>query len=244
MPELKRNLEELRRPRSQSDAGLNNELLAATGPAKVDDGPPKRNSKDALIDKIITVSAKYELEVEHSDTRLRRMNKKQLAQVLAGIIEEGVKIDMCKQVGVPPGSDSKVLGLAALRMMHDIAASTAEKGLQHVLPQYGYEIDGFSSSLKEPVCSQAIDQCLTEIAAESPELLQYFESPYARLALAWSGALLTCIKRKDVDNKNAAALGPRESESRRAVRRWNRRRPPDREEHSDSPPTVPTVLEV
>ena len=244
MPELKRNLEELRRPRSQSDAGLNNELLAATGPAKVDDGPPKRNSKDALIDKIITVSAKYELEVEHSDTRLRRMNKKQLAQVLAGIIEEGVKIDMCKQVGVPPGSDSKVLGLAALRMMHDIAASTAEKGLQHVLPQYGYEIDGFSSSLKEPVCSQAIDQCLTEIAAESPELLQYFESPYARLALAWSGALLTCIKRKDVDNKNAAALGPRESESRRAVRRWNRRRPPDREEHSDSPPPVPAVLEV
>jgi len=244
MPELKRNLEELRRPRSQSDAGLNNELLAATGPAKVDDGPPKRNSKDALIDKIITVSAKYELEVEHSDTRLRRMNKKQLAQVLAGIIEEGVKIDMCKQVGVPPGSDSKVLGLAALRMMHDIAASSAEKGLQHVLPQYGYDIDGFSSSLKEPVCSQAIDQCLTEIAAESPELLQYFESPYARLALAWSGALLTCIKRKDVDNKNAAALGPRESESRRAVRRWNRRRPPDREEHCDSPPTVPTVLEV
>ena len=237
MPELKRNLEELRRPRSQSDAGLNNELLAATGPAKVDDGPPKRNSKDALIDKIITVSAKYELEVEHSDTRLRRMNKKQLAQVLAGIIEEGVKIDMCKQVGVPPGSDSKVLGLAALRMMHDIAASSAEKGLQHVLPQYGYDIDGFSSS-------QAIDQCLTEIAAESPELLQYFESPYARLALAWSGALLTCIKRKDVDNKNAAALGPRESESRRAVRRWNRRRPPDREEHCNSPPTVPTVLEV
>ena len=244
MPELKRNLEELRRPRSQSDAGLNNELLAATGPAKVDDGPPKRNSKDALIDKIITVSAKYELEVEHSDTRLRRMNKKQLAQVLAGIIEEGVKRDMCKQVGVPPGSDSKVLGLAALRMMHDIAASSAEKGLQHVLPQYGYDIDGFSSSLKEPVCSQAIDQCLTEIAAESPELLQYFESPYARLALAWSGALLTCIKRKDVDNKNAAALGPRESESRRAVRRWNRRRPPDREEHCDSPSTVPTVLEV
>ena len=184
MPELKRNLEELRRPRSQSDAGLNNELLAATGPAKVDDGPPKRNSKDALIDKIITVSAKYELEVEHSDTRLRRMNKKQLAQVLAGIIEEGVKIDMCKQVGVPPGSDSKVLGLAALRMMHDIAASSAEKGLQHVLPQYGYDIDGFSSSLKGRVCSQAIEQCMTEIAAESPERLQYFESPYARLALA------------------------------------------------------------
>ena len=245
MPELKRNLEELRRPRSQSDAGLNNELLAATAPPKSDDGPPKRNSKDALIDKIITVSAKYELPVEHSDTKLRRMNKKQLAQVLAAIIEEGVKIDMCKQVGVAPGSDSKVLGLAALRMMHDIAASTAEKGLQHVLPQYGYDIDGFSSSLKEPVCSQAIDQCLTEIAAESPELLQYFESPYARLALAWSGALLTCIKRKDVDNKkHAAALGPRESEQRRAVRSWNRRRPQNRQEHCDSPPSVPTVLEV
>ena len=138
MTELVRNMEELRSPRSKSDADavkLNSELLNAGSPRK-ESAAAKRNSKDALIDKIITVSAKYELEVEHSDTRLRRMNKKQLAQVLAGIIEEGVKIDMCKQVGVPPGSDSKVLGLAALRMMHDIAASTAEKGLQHVLPQH------------------------------------------------------------------------------------------------------------
>ena len=243
MPELKRNLEELRRPRSQSDAGLNNELLAATGPAKVDDGPPKRNSKDALIDKIITVSAKYELEVEHSDTRLRRMNKKQLAQVLAGIIEEGVKIDMCKQVGVPPGSDSKVLGLAALRMMHDIAASTAEKGLQHVLPQYGYEIDGFADTLKDPVMSQAIDQCLTEIAAESPEILQYFESPYARLALSWSGALLSCIKKRTY-RKYASELGSRDAGQRGSLRNRMRGSPPDREEHGDLAPSVPNVVKV
>lgn len=247
-----RSIEELRRPvcrdeilEDREETTLNNALLSADSPPEDTKQPAKRNSKDSLIDRIITVSEKYDLEVRYSDTKLKRMNKKQLTKVLAEVIEETVKIDMCKQVGVAPGSDSKVLGLAALRMMHDIAASTAEKGLQHVLPRYGYDIDGFSSSLKEPVCSQAIDQCLTEIAAESPELLQYFESPYARLALAWSGALLTCIKRKDVDNKkHAAALGPRESEQRRAVRSWNRRRPQNRQEHCDSPPSVPTVLEV
>ena len=183
MPELTRNLEELRRPRSKSDADadagaarLNNELLNAGSPKKKDESA-KRNSKTALIEKIVQVSEKYNLELEYSDTKLKRMNKDKLAKVLAEVIEESVKIDMCKQVGCEPGASPKVLGLAALRMMHDICATGFEKGAQQVLPQYGYDIEGFSDTLKEPMVSQAIDQCLTEIAAESPEILQYFESP-------------------------------------------------------------------
>ena len=128
-------------------------------------------------------------------------------------------------------------------MMHDIAASTAEKGLQHVLPQYGYDIDGFSSSLKEPVCSQAIDQCLTEIAAESPEILQYFESPYARLGLSWSGALLTCIKKAE-NNTNAASLGPRNFGARSALRNRVRGGAADWQEYGDQPSPLPDVLKV
>ena len=161
MPELKRDLGELRRPRSKSEDGmsrLNNELLAAGVQESHPQSPKKvlRNSKDSLIDKIITVSEKYELELKHSDTKLKRMNKKQLAMVLAEVIEESVKIDMCKQVGCAPGADAKVMGLAALRMMHDLCASGVEKGAQHFLPPYGYELDGFAMSLKEPACKQAI----------------------------------------------------------------------------------------
>ena len=247
MVELTRTVEELRRPRSKSEAEtskLNNALLNASSPKK-EETEPKRNSKHALIDKIMTVSEKYQLDLDYSDTRLKRMNKKQLTKVLADVIEESVKIDMCKQVGCEPGASPKVLGLAALRMMHDICATGFEKGAQAVLPKYGYEIDGFADALKEPTISGAIDQCLTEIAAESPEILQYFESPYARLALSWSGAALTCIKRKQrISNKHASHLRPPYAPTRYPVRNRMCGGQADREELRDQPPAVPNVVEV
>ena len=248
MAQLVRDVEELRRPRSKSDAEadraatkLNNELLSS--PKKETDEKAKRNSKSALIAKILQVTEQYGLELDYSDTKLKRMNKGQLTRVLAEVIEESVKIDMCKQVGCEPGASPRVLGLAALRMMHDICATGFEKGAQQVLPQYGYELDGFADTLKSPDVSQAIDQCLTEIAAESPEILQYFESPYARLALSWSGALLTCVKKTGF-RQNASALGPRFAGGGGAVRNRVRGGPPDREEHGYQPPSVPHVLQV
>ena len=172
-------------------------------------------------------------------------NLEELDAVLAEVIEESVKIDMCKQVGCKPGASPKVLGLAALRMMHDICATGFEKGAQAILPKYGYDIDGFTHSLKQPVVSQAIDQCLTEIAAESPEILQYFESPYSRLALSWSGALLSCIKKKGrYINHNASELAARDLERRHAVRHRMRRSTSDGQEHGNQPPVVPNVVTV
>ena len=116
MVELTRNIEELRRPRSKSDADaerttsrLNNELLNAGSPKK-EDAQAKRNSKSALLEKILQVTEKYELDLDYSDTKLKRMNKGQLTKVLAEIIEESVKIDMCKQVGCAPGASPKVMG--------------------------------------------------------------------------------------------------------------------------------------
>jgi len=242
---------ELPDSRSKSDADadnnrLNNELLNAGKKTEASDTKKAaRNSKNALIEKILQVTEKYELELEYSDTKLKRMNKQQLTKVLAHIIEESVKIDMCKQVGCAPGASPKVMGLAALRMMHDICATGFEKGAQAFLPQYGYDIDGFSDTLKEPTMSQAIDQCLTEIAAESPEILQYFESPYARLALSWSGALLSCIKKRGIrQTANASNLGPRNAAYGGALRNRMRGGPADRQEHGDQSPAVPNVLEV
>ena len=252
MPDLVRSIEELRRPvcgddllEDREEATLNNALLSADIPPEDTNRPAKRNSKESLIDRIITVSEKYDLEVRYSDTKLKRMNKKQLTKVLAEVIEETVKIDMCKQVGVEPGANGRTLGLAALRMMHDIAATGFEKAAQTFLPEYGYEIDGFGASLKDPTTSQAIDMCLTEIAAESPEILQYFESPYARLALSWSSALLSCVRKKRGSIKeHATHLGPRYAERRAPVRDWVRRSPENREVNSDKPPLVPNVQRV
>lgn len=227
--------------RDGEETRLNNALLNA-GP-KQEDVPAKRNSKEALMERILTVSEKYELDLDYSDTKLKRMSKKQLIKVLAEVIEEGVKIDMCKQVGCAPGSSPKVMGLAALRMMHDICATGFEKGAQAFLPQYGYDIDGFTDALKQPTISQAIDQCLMEIAAESPEILQYFESPYARLALSWGGAALACVKKTNVII-NAPDLGSRFTKNRHPVRDRVRRSAPDGKVDGNKPPLVPHVRKV
>ena len=59
-----------------------------------------------------------------------------------------------------------------------------------MLPRYGYEIHGFTQALKDPNVDEAVTQCLAEIARES-DVMQYIESPYVRLAIAWGGALVT-----------------------------------------------------
>ena len=65
-------------------------------------------------------------------------------------------------------------------MMHNICASSCERGCNLVLPHYGYEIHGFTKALKDPNVDEAVTQCLAEIARES-DVMQYIESPYVRL---------------------------------------------------------------
>ena len=175
-------------------ADLNDALLQAVEQEEPGDQLPKRNSKDDMIAKIINCCADNSLVLEHSNTKLRRMNKDQLAKILAGKIEQGIKSQMAAQVGAKANAPDSVIALGALKMIHNIAASTAEKGLNVILPRYGYEIHGFRDSLKDPAVDEAVTQCLLEIAAES-DILKHIESPYVRLAIAWGGALVTSIRK-------------------------------------------------
>ena len=184
---------------------LNNELLEAT--EEVDEKleiPKKTNNKQGLIDKIVQVSEKHNIPLEHSMTKLKRMSKKDLAKLLAELIEKMMKKEMARQVGVEGTTDERVIALGALRMVHDICAKGAEEGLNQVLPKYGYHVDGFTNKMKDPTISQQIDQCLAEIAEEN-DVLQYIQSPYARLGLAWVSALSMTVRRKpreEWDKKN------------------------------------------
>ena len=63
---------------------------------------------------------------------------------------------MSAQVGAPPGSTDRVVALGALRMIHDLFAVTAERGLNVFLPKYGYEVHGFANSLNEPGVKEAV----------------------------------------------------------------------------------------
>ena len=226
---------------------LNNELLKKHDDEKA--SPPKRNSKQELINKIVQVAEQNELPLELSDTKLQRLTKQQLNELLAETVEKAMRNEMARQVGARPGAADSVIALGALRMVHDIAARGAEKGLNVILPDYGYEVEGFVDSLQEPSVRQATDACLAEIAQDS-DILQYIQSPWSRLAIAWGGALVTSIQRKRVRYSRRRDYYAPRMETRESARPDPRgqhspdRGPPDGQEHGDGGPPVEKCLKV
>ena len=230
----------------ESQKKLNNELLKKQEDEK---SLPKRNSKQELINKIVQVAEQNDLPLELSDTKLQRLTKQQLNELLAETVEKAMRNEMARQVGARPGAADSVIALGALRMVHDIAAKGAEKCFNMVLPDYGYEVEGFADSLQEPGVRQATDACLAEIAQDS-DILQYVQSPWSRLAIAWGGALVTSIQRKRVRYKRrrdyyAPRMEAREPERPDTGRQHSPDRgPSDGEEHRDGGPPVEKCISV
>jgi hypothetical protein len=222
---------------------LNNELLREPKPEE-EKVKPKRNSKDSIIHNILKVVEKYELDFDLSDSKMRRLNKEELMKVLAEVMEKSVHIDMAKSVGVDPRANGKVVTLGALRMLHTICATGFEKVFnQFATPYVGYESEGFSNSLKDPVVQSSVDECLAEIAAENPEILQLFDSPYSRLGLIWSGALMSSLKKKRY-YQNVHNMGPQTNRGQNPASTRSHRSTEVRKEHGNNAPAVPTVFKV
>ena len=223
---------------------LNDELLKKD---KAPDDKPKRNSKEFLIDKIVLVAEENDLELNVSNTRLKRMSKEKLQQMLGEMCEDAVKSQMAAAVNAP-GKNDDVIALATLRMVHDLFANGLEQGLNAILPKYGYQIDGFAQTLQDPTTSKCVDDCLREIAAEN-EILQYIQSPWARLGIAWSGGLMRAIRaapRNKVGGKYkyAATLGPRTANPQNPFRPGLSGRPTPGKVDSRSGPPQPNVKSV
>ena len=102
---------------------LNDELLKKE---KAPDDKPKRNSKEFLIDKIVQVAEENDLELNVSNTRLKRMSKEKLQQMLGEMCEDAVKSQMAAAVNAP-GKNEDVIALATLRMVHDLFANGLER---------------------------------------------------------------------------------------------------------------------
>ena len=123
-------------------------------------------------------------------------------------------------------------------MVHNIAARGVEKAWNNfAVEPTGLQIDGFANSLAHPEVAKTVDECLMEIADQNPEVLQYFESPYSRLALIWVGVLSSTIKKA----KHVQKFRPRERErafARRSSSGWSEEK---RQEHSTDEPRVQTV---
>jgi hypothetical protein len=147
-------------------------------------------------------------------------------------------------------TDDKVMAVATLRMLHDMMANGCELTMNRVLPQYGYEVQGFTQGLKEPTTSKVVDQCLQEIAAES-DILQYVESPYARLALCWGTAMMGSVRPRSHNKgnyrsqyKNASNLGSRTNNRENTVQFGLGRGAPTGQVHSSSGPAPTNVKQV
>jgi len=120
-------------------------------------------------------------------------------------MEKIMKAEVAETVGANRNASEQVVAMHALRMMHDIAAKGFEVGGDRFANQYGYSISGFTENLKDPIVSEAVNQCLEEIALENADILEYVKSPYARLGLAWAGCLATCAKKMRPNSNNNIA---------------------------------------
>ena len=222
---------------------LNDELLKKE---KAPDDKPKRNSKEFLIDKIVLVAEENDLELNVSNTRLKRMSKEKLQQMLGEMCEDAVKSQMAAAVNAP-GKNDDVIALATLRMVHDLFANGLEQGLNAFLPKYGYQLDGFAQTLQDPITSKCVDDCLKEIAAEN-DVLQYIQSPWARLGIAWSGGIVRALRRAPRNigsiKKYASAVGPQPPHPQNPLRPRPSGRPSSGQEHGSGRPPQPNVRTV
>ena len=222
---------------------LNDALLKAEKP----DEASKRNTKEWIIERILTVSDQNGLELAFSNTKLKRMSKKELNQLLAQLMEQVMKQNMARAVKAD-GVDDKSIALGALRMVHDMLAMGAEAGINTVLPAYGYQVDGFAQNLQHPSVSKCVDECLVEIA-QTTDVLEYIESPYARLGIAWAGAMATSIKpfRNIAHNQNDVRppnMGPTAPDRAQTLQPRARRRPEARKVNCPTRPNTPNVKRI
>ena len=203
---------------------LNNELLKEEEPETPKS--PKRNTKQHLIKRILELGEKSGIEIEESDSKLKRMNKEQLQKKLAEIMEKELRAKMAEQFTGQKNTEASntVLSIGALRMVHNIVVKGCGTLYNKVgAPYVGYELSNFSENMRSPQFQETIDEILVEISNENPEVLQYFESPYARLGMVWLSVAMMSLKKREVKKKDVSKLDTKQSYS--SVRYGTDRRP-------------------
>ena len=168
---------------------------------------PKRNSKDELIQKIISLSEEVGEPVKESNSQLKRMSKNALTDMLAGYVEKRIEFEAQKCLGIDKeqAGNPYCVNLAALKMVHEIAVNSTEALVERTSDRHGMTISGFKRKMKES--QESIDMILSEIAQLYPEVLEKFSSPWVRLGLLWtSNVVLTLKKKENKRNKNASRV--------------------------------------
>ena len=167
---------------------------------------PKRNSKDELIQKIISLSEEVGEPVKESNSQLKRMSKKALTDMLAGYVEKRIELEAQKCLGIDKqqAQNPYCVNLAALKMVHEIAVNSTEALVDRTSDRHGMTLKGFKQKMKES--QESIDMILSEIAQQYPEVLEKFSSPWVRLGLLWTSNVVLTLKKKENNNNNASRV--------------------------------------
>ena len=186
---------------------LVDELVESQTPVEVikESKVPKRNSKDELIKKIISLSEEVGEPVKESNSQL--VSKNALTDMLAGYVEKRIEFEAQKCLGIDKqqAANPYCVNLAALKMVHEIAVNSTEALVERTSDRHGMTISGFKRKMKES--QESIDMILSEIAQLYPEVLEKFSSPWVRLGLLWtSNVVLTLKKKENKRNKNASRV--------------------------------------
>ena len=169
---------------------------------------PKRNSKDDLIQKILKLADDVGEDIEETDSQLRRMSKRALTEKLAKLVERRIEFEAQKALGITneQAQSPYMVNLAALKMVHSIAVSSAENIVDRTSNRHGMTLQGFSDRMKD--CQESVDQILMEIAELYPDVIEKFSSPWVRLGLLWGSNVMVSLKKKTHNNKYAPSLRP------------------------------------
>ena len=218
----------------EENIALNDALLQEIPPPAEQARP---GSKDDIVQKIMELNEKAQLGLTEGITKLRRRSKNQLNKLLASLMEQSVQKQIDEKLGLDENQCNNTLrGVAFLRMMHDTLINVGEKVAEPYLARYDYSIAGYSAFMKSGPMSDEVDNCLAEIAQEC-DVLQYVESPYARLGLLHISAIASTIKKKSINNinnyKNARKLERPNPHPTNPVRGSGNRPPEKWEKYND-----------
>ena len=191
-----------------TDEALKQELLSAHLPP--DSDKPRKGTKLYIISQIEHLCGTAGIPIAETNRELNRQSKAQLKGTLAHYMERASERRMkAAQTIVAPAeeaadaSPNRAANVFVLRMLHDTVLGGVEKLYEaYGKPYVGYTIDGLNAKLREEPLTTQVDEILVQIAEECPELLDYFESPYARLGLCWLMAAVQVARKNKVTKPN------------------------------------------
>lgn len=193
-----------------NDEAMKQELLSAQIPECPDGDRPKKGTKLYIVSQIEHLCGTAGIPVTESNRELLRQGKAELKRTLAKYMEIASERRMKAHAGIlevpqeeEQSSDNRKANVMILRLLHDTVLGGIERAYEAYGSGYtGYSIDGLTSRLQEEPHSSRVDEILVQIAEEQPELLDMFESPYARLGLCWLMAAVAVGRRKTEEQVN------------------------------------------